>query len=533
MPISNEVRRLGVKWDGGTGWPKRLEWLEIEGIRGWRGERFECRFPIMAIVGENGVGKSTVLQAAAATCRPRGKKRGARIHHASWFFPDTAWESIENAAVRYQYREGNESKSGSIRKPTERWRGYEKRPEREMRYVDLGRIQPVSERPGYYKLAKSTVSEISADAFDSTKVDRISQIMGRNYEDAKMSLTDGDKKRTVPVLKANGLQYSGFHQGAGETAITELLEVDFPKYGLILIDEVESSLHPRAQRRLIRDLATMCKNREVQIILTTHSTFILDELPLEARACIMLTEGGREIVYGVTPDFAMSRMDDVPHYECDLYVEDPRSKRLLSEIIVAGEPDLLRRCQIVPFGAASVGRSLGHMVAKNRFPRPTRVFLDGDESPSEGCFLLPGEDAPERVVFEGLAEINWGDLAQRIGRGAAETIDACESAKLLGDHHAWLDHAANRLVLGGGTLWQAMCAEWATKCMSPNVAAEVVQIVGDVLSGLGMVAKSKHSLPTIPTNGNRTTDPGQHLPKEESANEPERPSSLSLFDAED
>jgi len=258
----------------------------------------------------------------------------------------------------------------------------------------------------------------------------------------------------------------------------------------------------------------------------------LDELPLEARAYIMLTEGGREIVYGVTPDFAMSRMDDVPHYECDLYVEDPRSKRFLSEIIVAGESSLLRRCQIVPFGAASVGRSLGEMVAKGRFPRPTRVFLDGDESLSEGCFILPGGDAPERVVFQGLAEINWGDLAQRIGRGASETIDSCQSAKLLADHHAWLDHAANQLVLGGDTLWQAMCAEWATKCMSPDVAAEVGQIVGDALYGLDMVAKSEHPLPTIPASDDPATDPRQRL-SEERPSEPGQPSLLSLFDAQD
>ena len=37
MAINDEVRRLQRKWAGGVGWPQRLEWLEIKGIRGWMG----------------------------------------------------------------------------------------------------------------------------------------------------------------------------------------------------------------------------------------------------------------------------------------------------------------------------------------------------------------------------------------------------------------------------------------------------------------------------------------------------------------
>lgn len=35
MAISAEMRRLQNKWVSGAGWPKRLEWLEIDGGRGW------------------------------------------------------------------------------------------------------------------------------------------------------------------------------------------------------------------------------------------------------------------------------------------------------------------------------------------------------------------------------------------------------------------------------------------------------------------------------------------------------------------
>src|SRR5438132_7673740 len=77
MPVSNAIRRLTAKWESGSGWPKKLEWVEVKGLRGWTGQRFELRYPIMAVTGENGVGKSTVLQAAASVYDSLKQKRFA------------------------------------------------------------------------------------------------------------------------------------------------------------------------------------------------------------------------------------------------------------------------------------------------------------------------------------------------------------------------------------------------------------------------------------------------------------------------
>lgn len=40
---------------------------------------------------------------------------------------------------------------------------------------------------------------------------------------------------------------------------------------------------------------------------------------------------------------------------------------------------------------------------------------------------------------------------------------------VLGDHHEWVRYAANQLMCGGDTLWQAMCAEWANKVKPPEI----------------------------------------------------------------
>jgi predicted ATPase len=488
MPLSREMRRLEAKWGLNTGWPKRLDWIEVRGVRGWTGQRFDLPFPIVAVVGENGVGKSTVLQAAASVYS--SSDPGDRERFASDFFPSTTWDQVSGVDLRYAVREGGEPLVASVRKPTGRWRGNPERRRRPVKYIDLSRIQPVPGRVGYSRLANPAFTEVGGVDFDHQRLANLSAILGRKYELARMATLDADQHRQVPVIAQNGATYSGFHQGAGETTITELLDQDLPRYSLVLIDEAESSLHPRAQRRLIRDLAEKCRERELQIILTTHSPYILEELPAIARACILQTGGTREIVYGVSPAFAMSKMDDQPHHEIDLYVEDNRARQMLIEVLTAVDRDLVPRCQVIPFGAVQVGKSLGQMVEQRRFPRPTCVFLDGDAGGAPGCEVLPGDDAPERVVFEALADADWPGLAERLGRPYAEIADACARAMTQPNHHDWVITAASPLTVSGDNLWQAMCAEWANRLLPRGEAEAMARTVRDSLEGIDSGAPS-------------------------------------------
>lgn len=491
MPMSKEMRLLESKWKSGQGWPKRLEWVELHGLRGWIGQRIEFPFPITAIVGENGVGKSSILQAVAASFQ--GK------HYASDFFPDTPWEVVSKAEIRSSHREGatSGSKTTAVRKPTERWRGNEERLERPVVYIDLRRIQPMAARTGYARMAKRDVSEVSSEAFDADTIERFSRIMGRDYSLAKLAITTADDSRSVPVVARSGSAYSGFHSGAGEITMAELLPKKIQKYSIVLIDEVETSLHPRTQRRLIRDIATWCRLQEAQCILTTHSPYILDELPPEGRIYLMEGDGQKRIIAGVSPALAMTKMDDEIYPEADVYTEDDKSAVLLSEIVNrSSQKDLIVRYQAIPYGPANVGRSLGTMVAQRRFPRPSLVFLDGDQSATDGCEVLPGGDAPERVVFEGIQQLGTEALATRIGRSASDISEAMRSAMLLQDHHEWIKYAADRLAVVGTVLWQAMCFEW---CANKMTLAEANKIADSILSTIIDYGGSRHtSRPGVP-----------------------------------
>jgi len=481
MGLSSEMRRLENKWNTrgvGSVWPKFLDYIEINGLRGWTGQRIEFPFPIVAIVGENGSGKSTVLQASASVYKSPNVKR----RFASDFFPDTTWDKLTNINISYAYTEGQKTHTKSIRKPTDRWRGNPERPSRYVDYIDLSRIQPIAARLGYRKLANPALKEKDPILFERSALERYSNILGKKYGSARMALTNADTHRRIPVVGTNdGVIYSGFHHGAGEVTIAELLQVDPKQNSLLIIDEIESSLHPRAQRRLIRDLAEKCRQLDLQIILTTHSPYIIEELPLSGRLYI-INEEEKMVVRGVSPEFAMTKMDEEAYPECDVYVEDLRSATMLREMLARYSKDSVLRCGFISFGSAQVGCSLGQMITKKCFPRPSCVYLDGDQEPAPGCNILPGDDAPERVVFSGLELKKWGGVPDRIGRSFSEIADACKKAMASSDHKSWVRLVADSIVVGSDSLWEALCYCWVASALPDDIARKIIRPIEDCLT---------------------------------------------------
>ena len=82
---------------------------------------------------------------------------------------------------------------------------------------------------------------------------------------------------------------------------------------------------------------------------------------------ILETQGEKKIVPGVSPQFAMTKMDDDAHPECDLYVEDTAAGVMLSELLALHGKEFFPRCTIVPFGATSVGYALGRWLLTEGF----------------------------------------------------------------------------------------------------------------------------------------------------------------------
>lgn len=99
------IRKIRRKQEQG-GWPKFIEEIEINGLRGWKGEKVTFQFPVTAICGENGSGKSTVLKAAACAYRAEEEEK-YKTYNPGDFFRNTIWDDIRNVVIKYKIREGN------------------------------------------------------------------------------------------------------------------------------------------------------------------------------------------------------------------------------------------------------------------------------------------------------------------------------------------------------------------------------------------------------------------------------------------
>lgn len=462
-----EIETIRGQFQSGL-WPQFLQMVSINGLRTWSGQPVEFNFPVVAVVGENGSGKSTLLKAAA--CAYAHDDKDKRFYPSN-FFVETVWDRIQGVKIDFRIRRGPNVESYRITKPTQRWRVPENAPKRNVFLLDISRTLPLDASVGYAKIARSAASEIESAEINDDFRARLSHVLSRNYTKARFALSDVDAKRQVGLLEREWGELSQFHQGAGEDATLDLFRVlqGIPQYSLLLIDEVEASLHPRAQRRLVKFLLWLARQRRVQIILTTHSPYVLQELPQEAR--ILLLTGPQElnVVYGVSPEFAMSRLDDEIHPDAYVFVEDREAGILLREILASTDEtaEILRRIQISHVGPSNVVSLLGSLGKSGKLPYPSVAVVDGDNS-DINCLKLPGNVAPERLVYNGLKGAGWPNLPQRFGIGAGSLFAALDDAILQPDHHDWNTMVGDQVLKSSTSVWEILANEWCKVCLDAN-----------------------------------------------------------------
>jgi predicted ATPase len=274
-----EINTIRTQYQAGQ-WPQLLETVTLSGLRGWTGQTVSFPSPVTAIVGENGTGKSTILKCAA--CGYENADRSKRFFPSS-FFVETHWDTISGVTIDYRVKLGASVRTYRTTKPSQRWRVPEDMPKRNVFLMDVSRTLPLDASVGYAKIARQAAAEVSTSQIDNDLRGRLSHILGRDYRNARFAVSDADARREVGLLEREWGELSQFHQGAGEDATLDFFRIiqGVPQYSLLIIDEVEASLHPRAQRRLTRFLLWLARHRRIQVILSTHSPYVLEELQLK------------------------------------------------------------------------------------------------------------------------------------------------------------------------------------------------------------------------------------------------------------
>src|SRR5262249_17023836 len=225
----------------------------LQQARGFRGEVVSFDFPVTAVVGPNGGGKTTVLGAVAClykSVKPRqffAKSGRFDESMVDWPFEYEVVDKQKNPRDAFR-------RSVSLR--SMKW-GRDAL-DRDVVTFGVARTVPPNERAELRKCASNSF------AVEDSKIKKLApkvavavqRILAKDVSD--FSHMTVDTKGRVSLLSGHtgGVKYSEFHFGAGESSIIRMVMKieELPENALILIEEIENGLHPVATIRMVEYL---------------------------------------------------------------------------------------------------------------------------------------------------------------------------------------------------------------------------------------------------------------------------------------
>jgi len=357
--------------------------LEIENLKNLHD--FEIDFenhPLTAILGVNGCGKSTILHALACCYKPINESESTNYKFSYFFTPTThsIWEG-SSFSLNHQYRIEHQEFPNSktiYSKELRRWKPiYARRIERYVSFIGIKTCVPRIEEETKESLIRYTTASLSDEISLKVK-EKAGYVMNRNYNSFNIHETPG--RASYIGVECENREYSSLSMGAGEQRVFTVLKQVFgsPKYGLILIDEIDLLLHDDALNRLIEVLVERAAAKNFQIIFTTHAQAVT-EFSDKINIRHILQTPDKTLCFKETKPDAIHRLTGRQERPLEVFVEDDLARATIKK--VCGELGLSKYVSIKEYGAAS-----------NCFTTVSAALLKDDENIESMLFVLDGDE---------------------------------------------------------------------------------------------------------------------------------------------
>lgn len=242
-------------------------------------------------------------------------------------------------------------------------------------------------KTGFKYRGKKRVEKIAK--LSSDEIEIISSILDKNYEGITIITHSfykqwGDsvyfKLKNIHSETFNG-NYTEAFAGSGESAVVKLVHQVFnaPKGTLVLLDEPEVSLHPGAQKRLLDFLLTQTMEKGLQVVLTSHSPAIVEELPKEAIVLLhQIPDGCFSPKCSIESELAFQYIGHTNTKKPKIIVEDNAATELLTACLALYDKEATKSIDIV-YHAGGAKDILKEAVVLSRLEsQNTYIMLDGD-----------------------------------------------------------------------------------------------------------------------------------------------------------
>lgn len=440
--------------------------LSLGDFRLFNGAEIYIGKRMTAIAGNNGTGKSTILGLLANSSALKGKRSLLDRPYRGEFSELFSAEKEHDPAgqkVRLEYEEHGDRFVAEFRtawQSGDRFRVIprrlradgsktESKVESPVIYLGLSRLYPVGEATSDVT-AKSYRWKNPADGdWFTVNYARILSVHDEIRAVSSLSISGMSSKKGTGVETDS---YGPVANSAGQDNLGQILlaVLSFKKLrdemgeewdgGLLLIDEVDAALHPAAQLRLMKLLLDEARSTGFQVIFTTHSTVLLEELsgmnqhnPVDAPGGVevaYLSISNRSLLATRNPTWTTLRHGlyvtnpALNSVRVGVFTEDAEARWLLHGVLDALRPNVLDNVDLLEVALGC--EQILHLYAGDfSYFRDRVVVLDGDVS--EGTIAgavppallrsggnivcLPGGKRPESVI--------WDYLAERPGEGNA------------------------------------------------------------------------------------------------------------------
>lgn len=211
----------------------------------------------------------------------------------------------------------------------------------------------------------------------------ISEILGKQYTSALLVEHSFYKNRGYSVyFTSNEKGYSEAFAGSGEMSVVKLVHqiVNAEEASLVLLDEPEVSLHPGAQKKLVKFLLEECVEKRHQIVICTHSPAIVEELPSDSiKVFVQNANGNFDVINNVQSELAFQYIGHNSNSKIRILVEDLAAQQLLNKVLDLRSDDYSGLIEVVfhPGGAKDLFKE-SLVFSRNNIEK-TYFFFDGDQ----------------------------------------------------------------------------------------------------------------------------------------------------------
>ncbi|MBK5919990.1 hypothetical protein CCR80_02915 [Rhodothalassium salexigens] len=379
--------------------------LEIDGFRGISCT-FDFEFPVTAITGLNGAGKSTVGQLLLCSHRKLSTAPTQKRWYIKDFFPVSVADPKpfnENASVKFHYQTSapNEDQILTVARATQEWSGYKRQPEKSAVYIGLTFYLPKVERRDLtIYSAKNIALTDRAEVEDGAMW--ASRILGNKYEEVFFQgVASANREAELGMAKRLGAMYSENNMGFGEGRVIHTIRLleSCPAQSLVILEEPETSLHEYAQYEFSKYLMDVSFRRGHQIFFSTHSSPMIRALPTEGRQMLARDDNGVRVYKRLSSIHIRNALTESHDGHLIVCVEDSFAQSFLREFIRIKRSELLRRIKVLYFGDAEAVKSAVKILCESDIKAVG--VRDGDQSEKADLdlYCLPGDCAPEKIVF--------------------------------------------------------------------------------------------------------------------------------------